>query len=129
MPEHLRAFVVICGLMLLAYVISRRLFAHAVEPKFVDRLYGAGFGATAIMFLAHDMWLFLGGLALLSFQAARRFTHSLALFVFLLLLMPGYGVQVPGFGLINYLINLNPWRVLSITVLLPAAVVARLSGS
>ena len=55
MPEHLRAFVVICGLMLLAYAISRRLFAHALEPKFVDRLYGAGFGATAIMFLAHDM--------------------------------------------------------------------------
>ncbi len=122
MPEHLRAFVVICGLMLLAYAISRRLFAHALEPKFVDRLYGAGFGATAIMFLAHDMWLFLGGLALLSFLAARRFTHPLALFVFLLLLMPGYGVQVPGFGLINYLISLNPWRVLSITVLLPAAV-------
>ena len=122
MPEHLRAFVVICGLMLLAYAISRRLFAHALEPKFVDRLYGAGFGATAIMFLAHDMWLFLGGLALLSFLAARRFTHPLALFVFLLLLMPGYQVQVPGFGLINYLISLNPWRVLSITVLLPAAV-------
>ena len=122
MPEHLRAFVVICGLMLLAYAISRRLFAHALEPKFVDRLYGAGIGATAIMFLAHDMWLFLGGLALLSFLAARRFTHPLALFVFLLLLMPGYQVQVPGFGLINYLIDLNPWRVLSITVLLPAAV-------
>ena len=122
MPEHLRAFVVICGLMLLAYAISRRLFAHALEPKFVDRLYGAGIGATAIMFLAHDMWVFLGGLALLSFLAARRFTHPLALFVFLLLLMPGYQVQVPGFGLINYLIDLNPWRVLSITVLLPAAV-------
>lgn len=122
MPEHLRAFVVICGVMLLAYAISRRLFAHALEPKFVDRLYGAGFGATAIMFLAHDMWLFLGGLALLSFLAARRFTHPLALFVFLLLLMPGYSVLVPGFGLITYLIELNPWRVLALTVLLPAAV-------
>lgn len=122
MPEHLRAYIVVSALMALAYVISRGLFAKAVEQGFITRLYGAGFAATSAMFLAHNMWVFLGGLALLSFLAARRFTHPLALFVFLLLLMPDYSVQVPGFGLINYLIDLNPWRVLSITVLLPAAV-------
>lgn len=122
MPEHLRAYIVVSALMVLAYVISRALFARAVEQGFITRLYGAGFAATSAMFLANNMWVFLGGLALLSFLAARRFTHPLALFVFLLLLMPGYSVQVPGFGLINYLIDLNPWRVLSITVLLPAAV-------
>lgn len=122
MPEHLRAYIVVSALMALAYVISRALFARAFEQGFITRLYGAGFAATSAMFLANNMWVFLGGLALLSFLAARRFTHPLALFVFLLLLMPGYSVQVPGFGLINYLIDLNPWRVLSITVLLPAAV-------
>lgn len=122
MPEYLRAYIVVSALMALAYVISRALFARAVEQGFITRLYGAGFAATSAMFLANNMWVFLGGLALLSFLAARRFTHPLALFVFLLLLMPGYSVQVPGFGLINYLIDLNPWRVLSITVLLPAAV-------
>lgn len=121
MPEYLRSFVVITGLMCIAYLISRRLFAQAVEPKFVERLFGTGYCATAIMFLAGNMWLFLGGMALLSVLAARRFTYPMALFVFLLLLMPGYSVQVPGFGLINYLINLNPWRVLSFTLLLPAA--------
>ena len=122
MPEHLRAFVVICLLMLVAYAISRRMFAHALESKFVERLYGAGFGATAIMFLAHNMWVFLGGLTLLSVLVARRLRHPVALFMFLLLLMPGFSVQVPGFGLINYLIDLNPWRILSLTLLLPAAV-------
>ena len=122
MPEHLRAYIVVSALMALAYVISRALFARAVERGFITRLYGTGFAATSVMFLAHNMWLFLGGLALLSILAARRLTHPLAMFVFLLLLMPGYSVQVPGFGLINYLIDLNPWRMLSITVLLPAAV-------
>jgi hypothetical protein len=107
--------------MFIAYLISRRLFAPAVEPKFVERLFGTGYCATVIMFLAGNMWLFLGSLALLSVLAARRFTYPLALFVFLLLLMPGYSVQVPGFGLINYLIEVNPWRLLSFTLLLPAA--------
>ena len=105
--------------MCFAYLISRRLFAQAVEPKFVERLFGTGYCVTAIMFLAGNMWLFLGGLALASVLAARRFTYPLALFLFLLLLMPGYSVQVPGFGLINYLIDLNPWRVVSLTLLLP----------
>lgn len=122
MPEHLRAYIVVSALMALAYVISRGLFAKAVEQGFITRLYGAGFAATTVMFLAHNMWLFLGGLALLSILAARRLTHPFALFVFLLLLMPGYSIQVPGFGIVNYLIDLNPWRVLSITLLLPAAV-------
>lgn len=120
MPEHLRAFLVISLLMAVAYAISRRLFAHAVEPKFVGHLYATGYSATAIMFLAHDMWVFLGGLALLSLLAARRFTYPLALFVFLLLLMPEFSVRVPGFGLINWLIDLNAWRILALTVLLPA---------
>lgn len=122
MPEHLRSYIVISALMALAYVISRGLFAKTVEQGFITRLYGAGFAATSVMFLAHGMWLFLGGLALVSFMASRRLTHPLALFVFLLLLMPGYSVKVPGFGIVNYLIDLNSWRVLSITLLLPAAV-------
>ncbi|MDZ4130742.1 MAG: hypothetical protein U1E02_42220, partial [Hydrogenophaga sp.] len=123
MPEHLRAFVVITALMSLAYLISKRLFSHALEPKFVERLYGTGYAATAVMFLAHNMWIFLAGLAGLSILVARRFSHSLALFIFLLLLMPGFSVDVPGFGLINYLIDLNPARILALTLLLPAAVV------
>lgn len=105
-----------------AYLISRRLFAQAVEPKFVERLFGIGYAGTAIMFWAHNMWLFLGGLALVSALAVRRFTHPLALFAFLLLLMPEYSAKVPGFGLINWLIDLNPWRVLALTVLLPSII-------
>lgn len=122
MPEHLRSFVVITGLMCIAYLISRRLFAQAVEPKFVERLFGVGYASTAIMFWAHNMWLFLCGLALVSLLAVRRFNYPLAIFVFLLLLMPEYFVTVPGFGVINWLIDLNPWRVLALTVLLPSSI-------
>lgn len=121
MSEHLRAFVVVTALMALAFIISKRLFCQAVEPRFVERLFGAGYGATVVMFLAHNMWLFLAGLSIVSVLAARRFTYPLALFLFLLLLMPEYSALVPGFGLINYLIALNTWRVLALTVLLPAA--------
>jgi O-antigen ligase len=108
--------------MCIAYLISRRLFAQAVEPRFVERLFGVGYTCTAIMFLAQNMWVFLSGLALVSVFAVRRFTYPLALFVFLLLLMPGYSARVPGFGLVNWLIDLNPWRVLALTVLLPSSI-------
>ena len=122
MPEHLRSFVVITVLMALAYAISRRLFAHALAPRFVDRLFAAGYGATAIMFFAHNMWLFLAGLAGLTFLMGRRLGQPLAIFVFLMLLMPGFTIKVPGFGLINYLIELNPQRILALVLLLPSAI-------
>lgn len=105
-----------------AYLISRQLFAQSVEPKFVERLFGVGYASTAIMFWAHNMWLFLGGLALVSVLAVRRFNFPLAIFVFLLLLMPEYSVRVPGFGLVNWIIDLNPWRVLALTILLPSSI-------
>lgn len=119
MSEHLRAFVVITALIALAFLISRKLFSHAVEPKFVERLFGAGYASTAVMFLSHNMWLFLAGVALVCVWGVRRFSHPLALFVFLLFLMPGYSIRVPGFGLINWLIELNAWRVLSLMIFLP----------
>lgn len=121
MPEHLRSFVVISVLMALAYAISRRLFAHALEPRFVDRLFAAGYGATAIMFLSHNVWVFLAGLAALTLMVARRLGQPLALFVFLMLLLPGFRAQIPGLGLINYLIDLNPMRVMAMSLLLPVA--------
>lgn len=122
MSEHLRAFVVITALMALAFLISRKLFSHALEPKFVERLYGTVYAVTAVMFLSHNIWIFLVGLAVFSFLVARRLRHPLALFIFLLLLMPEFYVEVPGFGVINYLIELNPARILALTLLFPAAV-------
>ena len=121
MSEHLRAFVVITFLMVVAYFISKRLFEHALEPKFIQRLFTAGYAATAAMFLVQNIWVFFAALALLSLVFSRRLGHPLALFIFLLLLIPGYSAKVPGFGLINYFIDLNPWRILSVTLLVPAA--------
>lgn len=121
MSEHLRAFVVITFLMAVAYVISKRLFAHALEPKFIERLYRTGYAATALMFLSYNVWVLLAGLSVLSFLVSRRQGHPLALFVFLLLLVPYFPAQIPGFGFVNYLITLYPVRVLSLSLLLPTA--------
>lgn len=121
MPEYLRAFVVVTTMMALAYLISRRLFSRAVGGAFINHLFCTGFAATCILFLAQDIWLFLFGLAIVSIIAARTSRYPFAIFVFLLLLMPGYSIQVPGFGVINYLIKLNALNVLSLTLLLPAA--------
>lgn len=121
MPESIRAFFVISFLMACAYILSKYMFARALEQKFVDRLFFAGYCATAILFLSNNMWLFLSALGLLSLYISRRFSYPLSLFVFLILLLPGFRVEVPGFGLINYLIDISSWRVLALTLLLPAA--------
>ncbi|MNO54532.1 O-Antigen ligase [compost metagenome] len=49
----------------------------------------------------------------------------MALFYMLLFLIPPASVQVPGFGVVNYLVDLNHIRLLTLCVLLPAALQLR----
>lgn len=52
----------------------------------------------------------------------------MALFYLLLFLIPPASLQLPGFGLVNYLVDLNHIRLLTVCVLLPAALALRRQG-
>jgi hypothetical protein len=52
--------------------------------------------------------------------ARKRESNPAALFFLLLFLVPPASAQVPGLGVINYFIDLNYVRLLSLCVLLPA---------
>lgn len=121
MPEYLRAFVVIIFFMVISWIISRKIFSRWVSVTFVNQLFQCGFAATALLFLSRDVWLFLGGFVLLLLTLGRRVSSPLALYFFLLLTIPVVDQNVPGFGLINYLITLNHVRLMAVLLLLPAA--------
>lgn len=75
---------------------------------------------TITAFLAHSFWIYAVVLigALLSTVSKEK--NIPALFYFLLFLIPAASIQVPGFGLVNYLIDLDHIRLLTLVLLLPA---------
>lgn len=121
MPEHIRALVVILVLASVVFMLGRKPAAdYCIAPQDFARRRNLWLAITLIAFFSHNYWLFAGlaGAALL--LAGRRERNTAALFVWLLFAVPAFTAQVPGFGVINYLMTMDYVRLLTLTLLLPA---------
>lgn len=75
---------------------------------------------TLAAFFAQSFWIYalVVGAGLVATRA--REPNPASLFYFLLFLMPAASIPIPGFGVVNYLFELNHIRLLSLLLLLPA---------
>lgn len=121
MPEHFRALIVIVFLASVVFVLARRPATDLIPLSDFKRRRNLWFLLTLLAFFSHSFWLYLGAGAVILYIAGRREHNPMALFYMLLFLIPPASVQVPGFGVVNYLVDLNHIRLLTLCVLLPAA--------
>ncbi|MFG0500283.1 O-antigen ligase family protein [Pseudomonas sp. YQ_13] len=121
MPEHFRALIVILFLASVVFLMARRPATDLIPLSDYKRRRNLWFLLTLLAFFSHSFWLYLGVGAVVLWLAGRREHNPLALFYMLLFLIPPASVQVPGFGVVNYLVDLNHIRLLTLCVLLPAA--------
>jgi O-antigen ligase len=128
MPEHLRALVVIVTLALIVFSGAKRLFAGTIELDVFNRWRNLWLALTLVAFLSHSFWLYALFATLILLVVARRDGNPAALFCASLFAVPAAGIQVPGFGLVNYLITLSHTRILVLCLLLPAWFVLRSRG-
>jgi hypothetical protein len=120
MPEHLRALLVILILASAVFIIARRPATDLIASQDFIRRRNLWFALTIVAFLSHNFWVYAGIAGLMLFIALRQEQNKMALFFFLLFLIPNIPSQVPGLGVINYLFELNHVRLLTLLVLLPA---------
>jgi len=126
MPEHLRALVVVLILSGLVLMAARPSFAALLGAATVQRWRNAWLSLTLLAFLAPNFWIFAGLASLWLLASLRREIDVIAGFYLLLLFaVPPATIQVPGLGLINYLIELSYPRLLSLVLLLPTALLLR----
>lgn len=121
MPEHLRALIVIIGLSVpLLWFAPNPVCQTAITQADFKLRSNLWLFITVIAFIAHSFWayVFISAMVLAIFGA--RDSNRLALFLFLLFVVPPFSAQLPGFSGINYLIDVNHPRILSLTILLPA---------
>ena len=123
MPEHLRALaVILCIAGLVFWLAERPLVACGMAPEDFKRRRNLWFGVTLAAFLAHNFWLYALLVAALVATYGLRDRNPVALYVVLLFTVPPFGMQIPGFGLINYVFDLDYIRLLNLTLLLVALV-------
>ena len=125
MPEHFRALVVILVLAGVVFAMARRPAADLIPENDFIRRRNLWFVLTLLAFISHSFWVYAAVTVVVLSVARKREHNPVALFFLLLFLVPPASAQIPGFGLINYFIDLNYVRLLSLCVLLPAFLTLR----
>ncbi len=121
MPEHIRSLIVILAIALTIFFFAKphvsELLANHGEFERRRNLWVA---ITLAAFLAHNFWIFMfiGGLLLCI--AAQNDKDKLGLVLFVLLAIPLIKVEIPGIAGIRYIIDFDYFRLISLTVIVPA---------
>ena len=123
MPEYIKALFVV---LVIAAVVFRLAAPSLIDTTTTKRDYWrrawVWVAATAAAFLARDYWVFALITGLVMFFAGRKDRNPMASYCLVLCAVPPLGTEISGFGIINYLFDLNYLRLLSLVILLPAAI-------
>jgi hypothetical protein len=121
MPEHFKALAIILTLAVGVFLLAKApACASAIAAKDFARRRNLWFALTLTVFLAHNFWLYMIAAAALLTFARLRDPNTLALYFFVLFALPSIYAEIPGFGIVNYLFEIDYLRLLSLAVLLPA---------
>lgn len=121
MPEHLRALVAILALSGLSFWLMRPAVANLVGTATFKQWRNLWLGLTLVAFISHSFWIYALVAALVLALKRPPMGQVVGVWLLLLFLVPAASVNIPGFGVINYLFALNHLRLLSLVLLLPAA--------
>lgn len=122
MPEHIRALLVVLVFSVSVFVVARgALVQQLVSDATFRRWRNLWLLATLVLFLSHNIWLCLLLLSAMLLVHRRREAHLMGLYFVMLFVAPPISVTIPGFGIIDHFWVLDPYRLLALTLLLPAA--------
>ncbi len=126
MPAHLKAYVAILFLNLVAFAFLRgTITPDLFSNEDFKRRRNLWLLITAIAFIIGSFWIYVALCYFVCLRAQRREPNPLALYVFLLFAIPPYSQVIPGIGPIDNLISLYHERILTLAILLPAALAIR----
>lgn len=121
MPEHIRALLFVLVLGSFVWLMARPAITQIVSTETFTRWRGFWYVTTLAWFLSHNFWIYVGIMTVMLIKAGRRETHVFGLYLLLLVAAPPTAALIPGFGLINYVIELDHYRLLSLALLFPCA--------
>lgn len=126
MSVNARALVIVLAVSAIAFHYARPLALKCCAPEEFARRRNIWFILTIAGFLLPSFWLFVLIAAPLLIWAGRKDTNPIALYLLLMHVIPPLSEQIPVAG-IHELFSVNMYRLLSATILLPAALRVRRS--
>ena len=119
MPEHIRSYLFVLIFSTLIFLLTKSTAVLITTGENFSRRCILWLGLTSIIFITHSMflYLFLAGSIILFTTTNEK--NKVALFFFFFLALPFTSVDVPAFGLVNFLFTVDPVRFLEIIILLP----------
>lgn len=123
MPEYIRALVVILVLVTPVWWIAQGALSGLLPSRTLSRWRNLWFLVTLALFLSHSYWLYAFLLIAAVFAVKRQEAHVVGLFFVLLFAGSPVPIGIPGFGLVNYLLTIDHYRLLTLTLLFPTALV------
>jgi len=120
MPVHLYALTVILVLASFVFALAKRPLCTTLmsEDDFLRRR-NLWFAVTLIVFLAHNFWVYIVGVAFLLNWARKREGNQLALYLWLLLAGPQIGAVIYAPGIDFAIIKIDYLRLITLVLLLP----------
>ncbi len=126
MSETIRAFIVILALSLPFFWLAKKPVCQlAIEEADYVRRRNLWLGVAAFAFLAHDFWFFVFLSTILVIFLGMRDSSRFAMYLFVLFVVPPFSADIPGFGILNYLMSLDYPKLLSLLLLLPTYLALR----
>jgi hypothetical protein len=126
MPEQFKALIVILTLATVVFALAKApACAIATARGDYERRRNLWVGITLVAYLAHNFWIYIVVVGFMLFTAQRREQNALAMFLFLLMVVPRVFAFIPGLGIIENLFSIDYFRLLVLTVLLPAFLALR----
>jgi O-antigen ligase len=124
MPNNLKALIVVLVLAGATFWLAKPIGLVFSSRADFTRRVSLWIGLTVVAFLSPSFWLFLLIAAPLLAWAARKDANPVALYLFMLHVIPPLSVNIPVVG-IGKLFTLDMYRVLALVILLPAAIMIR----
>lgn len=121
MPEHIRALVVLLLLAIPVWWNARDAFSSLLPSRIFSRWRNLWFLVTLALFLSHNYWLYAFLLIAIVMSMRRQGAEVVGLYFVLLFAGSPVPIAVPGFGLVNYVLIIDHYRLLSLGLLFPAA--------
>lgn len=119
MPEYIRALVVILSLAFVVFAIAKAPATQLISFQDYSRRRNLWFGVTIAAFLTQNFWIYLLISTSLIFISSKTEKKPVALFFILLFVVPQGFVDVPGFGIVNYIFTLSHQRMITLIIFLP----------
>jgi O-antigen ligase len=122
MPEYLRAYIVVVFVSSVAFFLAKKLSADFITTTQFKKWKNSWLIITSLAFLSFNFWVF-SALTFLFVAIKRLREHNpIAFYIVILFAVPPISQNIPGFGLISYLINIDYLKIVSLAILLPIAI-------